>query len=145
MKLPYKGGGVALFYKDKHTGEYSILLGKRTIEPGKGKWSIPGGGYEPQDASICATAQREFWKETGISLKTVCPASEPDMYRFRLPFFTWVTFLQEVQSTDFLADATIREFSELRFIPFSKLHTYKLAFGVKAEIRAFKRRHTMEV
>ena len=47
MKLPYKGGGVALFYKDKHTGEYSILLGKRTIEPGKGKWSIPGGGYEP--------------------------------------------------------------------------------------------------
>ena len=23
MKLPYKGGGVALFYKDKHTGEYS--------------------------------------------------------------------------------------------------------------------------
>lgn len=50
MKLPYKGGGVALFYKDKHTGEYSILLGKRTIEPGKGKWSIPGGGYEPQDA-----------------------------------------------------------------------------------------------
>ena len=42
MKIKtYKGAGIALF---KKTSEgYSILLGKRTINPGKGKWYIFGG------------------------------------------------------------------------------------------------------
>ena len=43
----YKSAGIALF---KKTSEgYSILLGKRTINPGKGKWSIFGGKSETFD------------------------------------------------------------------------------------------------
>ena len=40
----YKGAGIALFQKQDN--DYTILLGKRTIKPKKGKWSIPGGGFE---------------------------------------------------------------------------------------------------
>ena len=39
----YKGAGIALFRKNKNG--YEILLGKRKYNPGKDKWSIPGGGY----------------------------------------------------------------------------------------------------
>lgn len=144
MKLPYKGGGVALFYKDKITAEYSILLGKRSINPGKGKWSIPGGGYESFDSNLAATAQREFKEETGIALKDVCDVARNHIYKIRLPLFCWDTLLYEVTSTDFLSKARISEFSELKFISFSELKSYKLAFGVKAEIEAFKHKIKLE-
>ena len=46
----YKGAGIALFQKQDN--DYTILLGKRTIKPNKGKWSIPGGGFEKTDNSL---------------------------------------------------------------------------------------------
>ena len=62
----YKGAGIALFQKQNN--DYAILLGKRTIKPNKGKWSIPGGGFEKTDNSLFETAIRELREETGINL-----------------------------------------------------------------------------
>ena len=53
----YKGAGIALF---KKTSEgYSILLGKRTINPGKGKWYIFGGKSKTFDKTPFETAKRD--------------------------------------------------------------------------------------
>lgn len=62
----YKGAGIALFKKQNN--DYAILLGKRTIKPNKGKWSIPGGRFEKSDNFFFETAIREFREETGINL-----------------------------------------------------------------------------
>lgn len=57
----YKGAGIALFQKQDN--DYAILLGKRTIKPNKGKWSIPSGGFEKTDNSLFETAIRELQQE----------------------------------------------------------------------------------
>lgn len=59
---------MAIFQRNVE-GEYTILLGKRKRHPGKGRWSIPGGGAEACDADLAATARREFWEESGLDLK----------------------------------------------------------------------------
>ena len=38
----YFGAGILVTAKDAHN-ELKVLLGKRRFNPGKGKWSIPGG------------------------------------------------------------------------------------------------------
>ncbi|MGP1529453.1 MAG: NUDIX domain-containing protein [Treponema sp.] len=61
----YKGAGITIF--KKQNDECSILLGKRTEKPQKGKWSIHGGGFENADKSLFETALREFREETRTS------------------------------------------------------------------------------
>jgi len=45
-----------------------ILLGKRRNEPGKGKWSIPGGLVELGE-SVEQTVIREVKEETGLDVE----------------------------------------------------------------------------
>lgn len=44
-----------------------LLLVKRAHEPGKGKWSLPGGRVEPGETDHSAV-QREVREETGLSV-----------------------------------------------------------------------------
>ena len=137
MKIPYKGGGIALFQKNAE-GEFSILLGKRINDPGKGKWSIPGGRFEQTDISLFETAIRELREETGINLTN----NEKDavVCSFHYPFFEWKTFMYEVDSYFLAPNILGYEFSEIRFIPLKEIQKYKLAFGVRKEINHFKKR-----
>jgi ADP-ribose pyrophosphatase YjhB (NUDIX family) len=67
-KLPYKGADLAVFGKNDD-GAYSIVLGERAIKPNKGKWALPGGGYDKKDSDdLHNTALREFEEETGIKI-----------------------------------------------------------------------------
>lgn len=129
----YKGAGIALFQKQNN--EYAILLGKRTIKPDKGKWSIPGGKFEQTDSSFFETAIREFWEETGIKLSS----NEKDavICSFHYPFFEWKTFMYDVDSCFHAPKILGYEFSEMRFIPLKEIQKYELAFGVRKEIRRF--------
>ena len=136
LKL-YKGAGVALF--KKVNGEYQILLGKRKYRPQAGKWSIPGGEYELKDLTLFSAAKRELREETGLDLcydVKIQKIGESVIYRFKVPFFEWATYMYEVPS-DFQAPARFHEFSEMKFIPLSELKKYKLAWGVKAEVNKF--------
>ena len=45
-----------------------ILLVKRGIEPFKGAWAVPAG-YQEEDESPSATAERETLEETGVSVE----------------------------------------------------------------------------
>ncbi len=138
MKLPYKGAGVALFKKIDY--EYAILLGKRKYNPQADKWSIPGGGYELKDLTLYMTAKRELREETGLDLQDVKLAQigETVYYHIKFPFFEWKTYMYEVPS-DFSAPSKCHEFYEMKYIPLNTIGNYKLAFGVKKEIKKFLR------
>lgn len=51
-----------------HDREDNILLVKRGIEPGKGKWSIPAGFLELRESASKAAA-RELEEETGLKVQ----------------------------------------------------------------------------
>lgn len=55
--------GVSLLVEDRE----QILLVRRAVEPGKGKWSLPSGFVE-YDESPAAAALRECVEETGLRL-----------------------------------------------------------------------------
>jgi ADP-ribose pyrophosphatase YjhB (NUDIX family) len=61
-KQPLVGVGAVLLCSDK------ILLEKRKNEPGKGKWSIPGGLVELGEEAE-QTAIREVREETGLTVE----------------------------------------------------------------------------
>lgn len=65
--IGYKGAGV-LIYSIDGENKVSVLLGKRTCNPGRGLWSIPGGGWEYDDKTLVDTARREMMEETGFNL-----------------------------------------------------------------------------
>lgn len=154
---PYKGGGVALFQKDNATGEYTIFLGKRRGElrkgirrffSGRGKWSIPGGGYDEKDnGDLRQTAKREFHEETGLNIDDIVLSKEPYEHNIWLPFFTWKTLMYELKPDYKLNTNCIRsardgfEFSEAKQITQSELkvikHKHELNFGVGWEVKAF--------
>jgi 8-oxo-dGTP diphosphatase len=54
-----------------HDSSGRLLLVKRAHEPGRGRWSLPGGRVEPGETDHSAV-QREVFEETGLSV-TVGP------------------------------------------------------------------------
>ena len=56
---------ILIYPKD---GEYCVLLNKRSerVEHHKGEISFPGGGRDPEDESLEATALRETHEEMGV-------------------------------------------------------------------------------
>ena len=61
-KSPVAGVGAVVFKEDR------ILLVKRGKEPGKGMWSIPGGGIELGE-TIYEAARREVREECSIDIE----------------------------------------------------------------------------
>ena len=131
----YKGAGIALFQKQDN--DYAILLGKRTIKPNKDKWSIPGGGFEKTDNSLFETAIRELREETGINLSNSVNEKKAIICSFHYPCFEWKTFMFEVASDFHVPERLCYEFSEIKLIYLKDIHQYKLAFGVRKEIKKF--------
>ena len=58
---PVPTAGVAV------VGPEGVLLTKRAIEPGEGKWSVPGGHLEADEPPEVAAA-RELGEETGVEV-----------------------------------------------------------------------------
>ena len=48
--------------------DHEILMVRRGVEPGLGKWSIPGGSIELGETMEDAL-RREVWEETGLEIK----------------------------------------------------------------------------
>ncbi|MBQ9237884.1 MAG: NUDIX domain-containing protein [Treponema sp.] len=113
----YKGAEIALF--QKQADDYAILLGKRTLNPSKGKWFIFGGKCEHSDKSLYETAEREFEEENGTAFSSVsvrfCGECK---YKFNLPYFKWTTFLYEVDVSFYMPKHFSYKFSDVQFVPF---------------------------
>ena len=56
---------------------------------------------------------------------------------FHYPCFEWKTFMFEVASDFHVPERFCYEFSEIKFISLKDIHQYKLAFGVRKEIKKF--------
>jgi 8-oxo-dGTP pyrophosphatase MutT (NUDIX family) len=136
IPLPYKyrGGGVAVFRKNN--GKTEVLLGLRRNNPGKGKWSFPGGEAEGKEKLITA-GTREFREETGVQLlgRYITKAG---VYRIESFLFDWETqVIETTQNIDPKAagfrslsgkDGKIYdgEFTKLEWVAIESLDTMRL-------------------
>jgi len=136
-KIRYRGAGVALFRKVDDG--YEILVERRKYKPGKGKYSIPGGGYEEWDKSLKATAERECREETGIIVKDVCAGKTPVVKRFPFFFYDWATYMYEVDAHWQIPSEKVHELKNFGFVNIKDIKPEEMAFGLKSEIRKFVR------
>lgn len=75
-----------LYPKD---GEYCIMFNKRTeeVEFNKGDMCFPGGGKDPEDMDLAATAKRETQEEMGVRPEDVTILGELDRASTMAGFF----------------------------------------------------------
>ena len=94
-----------------------VLLGKRTGEPGKGKWALPSG-YIEFDEDFLGTAIGEVKEETGldvepVSILNVQSAFLPDEYHFLSIYLLARLTGGNLKAADDLEDAKWFPVSEL--------------------------------
>jgi 8-oxo-dGTP pyrophosphatase MutT (NUDIX family) len=82
---------VAVFRRNN--GKTEVLLGLRLNNPGKGKWSFPGGGAEGKEKLITA-GFREFREEVGVQLYGRY-ITKIGVYKIQTPLFEWETQIIE--------------------------------------------------
>lgn len=121
-----------------------LVLVKRGVEPGKGKWSIPGGGVELGE-EVRDTAVREAKEECGLDIELVGDTpmdaidnileSENERLRYHYVIL------------DFLArpiGGTLRaggDVTEVRWVPLEEVETYDLT----NTFRLFFKKHRKEL
>ncbi len=69
---PFKEAAVALILRPLADDDAEVLLIRRAVragDPWSGQIGLPGGRFEPDDASLEATALRESFEEVGIDLR----------------------------------------------------------------------------
>jgi 8-oxo-dGTP pyrophosphatase MutT (NUDIX family) len=129
----YKGAGISLFYVDE-INKVSVFLGKRTRNPGKGKWSFPGGKVEKGE-SFYDGAVREFKEETGFILSELGNTLTGVVSINALWFFRWKTYLVKIDKQ--INPTPFDEFSQFEWVAFDKLKELPLHFGVMKAVRKF--------
>lgn len=58
----------AVVFAAEPGGVYKVLLIRRKKDPFKGRWALPGGFFDLDDASVGAAACRELQEETGLEI-----------------------------------------------------------------------------
>lgn len=94
---PYHGAGLLLWTKNEN-GQMCVLLGKRSINPGKGKWSIPGGKWDLEKdlydkdgrPNYVKTALRETKEE--IRLEITEDKDINQLWISRIPWFNYIVY-----------------------------------------------------
>ncbi|MCC5814738.1 MAG: NUDIX hydrolase [Leptospira sp.] len=125
MKYPYKGAGI-LFSRFNSLGDFQVCLGKRSIDPQKGVYSIIGGGSNFKTISLgrfqlliynesySQTAIREAKEESKI-IGSEFPRSEnlKRIQIWRLGFFNWNTYGYHFPSENVAIQSKSCEFESL--------------------------------
>lgn len=130
FRIPYNGAGIAFIMPDnKDKNNFFIFMGCRSMPPFNHTWSIPGGSIEKKWSEDAITgARREFQEETGINPLSFMkkPLGE---WNKRFPFFKWKTFFFLLENNEntikSFANAVPCEFSELKWVSFNDLRSYK--------------------
>ncbi len=117
---PYTGAGIALF-QNREDGVY-VLLGLRAIEPKKGTWTFPGGGFDVSiDNTLEDTAYREFKEEVYSDIR-IPMYKKYGKFSITVPFFKWRTFIvDDTEKSLVLSTRLSFEFSKLEWVPVTKV------------------------
>ncbi len=134
MIRDYKGAGILMFRRNGNG--FEVFLGQRKYNPGRGKWSIPGGGKERKDRDYREAAERELMEESGLVLRQIEHMDCTDL-KISIPFFHWMTFIVMVRGH--LPAPRPSEFFELKWIRLEDLHKYPHGIMLEMEIRHLKR------
>jgi 8-oxo-dGTP pyrophosphatase MutT (NUDIX family) len=139
---PYHGAGI-LFWNMDDRGRLHVLLGQRSHNPQRGRWSIPAGGWEEEDSydgncryAYRATAIRETWEE--IKLRVDNPEDLTYLWSKHLPFFHFAVYA--CQLSDRREVVRYQEFSEVKWFPVDSLPANNVGF-VRSQVSALVRQH----
>lgn len=99
-------------------GRYGVLLGRRNIEPGKGKWALPGGFVDASDLTAQAAAARELFEETGFTVE------DPDAMTISHTFSDGRHFLIFVENLNHITEEEV----ETKFVPNSECEEVMIAY-----------------
>jgi 8-oxo-dGTP pyrophosphatase MutT (NUDIX family) len=131
MKKAYHGAGILIWTKDKQNN-ISILLGKRSINPSKGKWSIPGGKWDRKDGvfnktnkpDYLTTAIRETKEEIYFEIEN--KESVQSLWKINCPFFHFKVYSHQLtQQKQFEYNY---EFYEVKWFNINKLPKNSVIF-----------------
>ena len=143
---PYHGAGI-LFWTDDDNGQLSVLLGKRSINPGKGKWSIPGGGWsrsmdgydKHNRPNYLKAAIRETHEEISFRIKS--PEDLDPLWRCHIPYFHFEVYSYYLpMQTKF---THIEEFLEVDWFPVKDLPRPHVWFLTR-QVSALKKRNNRD-
>jgi len=130
----FHGSGV-LCWKEESNGDLLVLLGKRSMNPGLGKWSIPGGSWEKKDGyrnkkkrDYKKAAMRETKEEMGIDGNYADP-----LWTLHIPFFHYEVF--SIEYYEKILEKDIHEFSDFGWFHIKNLPS-KRVFLVDFQVRA---------
>jgi len=122
---PHIGVGILLI-RDNH-----LLLVKRKFDPDAGYWSIPGGHLDLGE-KVRVAAEREAFEETGFKVKVSKLAGIIDkiMYdntgKIEYHYVLINYFVEQIEGDPNKAPKAADDALEARFVPFERLHSYKL-------------------
>lgn len=140
MKKPYHGAGILIWTKDEQNN-ISILLGERSINPSKGKWSIPGGKCDIKDGffdktnnpDYLKTAIRETKEEILYEIKD--EKNVKPLWKINIPFFHFKVYSHQLlQQKKFNHNY---EFKEVNWFNINKLPKNSVGF-IKSQVSKLK-------
>ena len=126
LKKPkaYYGAGI-LMWVEAQDKDISVLLGKRSIHPGKGKWSIPGGGWSRREDGFDKQGHRDYVhaaiRETREELRFDIdnPESLIPLWRCHIPYFHFEVFSYHLRNK--MEFNYNHEFREVRWVSVQNL------------------------
>jgi 8-oxo-dGTP pyrophosphatase MutT (NUDIX family) len=135
-KTFYSGAGILVSSRDVDN-EIHVLLGKRKYNPHKGKWSIPGGRKNREEADFKTAALREMSEE--IVLDGMHQPRHEELtpvFTFLSGVFNWRTYHLHVDNPALphAGCGRDKEFDQLQWFPVDQLPA-PLHWGVRNAVR----------
>ncbi len=133
--------------REEENGSHStgLVIARRAIEPGLGKWSLIAGYMDPDDPSLETAAQREFREETSLELMSR-PRMVASATSHRLRVLVTCLIDEPMPYEMFLKGRPCKENFELGVMWDTSFEakTYDIAFPLHTDMieRWFKNRYT---
>ncbi len=140
MEKPYHGAGILIWSIDKDNN-ILVLLGNRSINPAKGKWSIPGGQWDIKKdlydecgkPKYLKTAIRETKEELFLKIDNTRDVNA--LWKIDVPYFHFKVYSHQLPTQRKFNHNF--EFNELKWFNISDLPINSMFF-IKSQVSKLK-------